>query len=52
MGTYYPNQVGVYLNIPISPGITSQKRIIYTIDNKVMTKKEIQATKEYLVECS
>ena len=46
MGTYYPNQVGVYLNIPISPGITSQKRIIYTIDNKVMTKKEIQATKD------
>ena len=52
MGTYYPNQVGVYLNIPISPGVTSQKRIIYTIDNKVMTKKEIQATKRYLVECS
>ncbi len=46
MGTYYPNQVGVYLNIPISPGITSQKRIIYTTDNKVMTKKEIQATKD------
>jgi len=46
MGTYYPNQVGVYLNIPISPGITSQKRIIYTIDDKVMTKKEIQATKD------
>jgi len=46
MGTYYPNQVGVYLNIPISLGVTSQKRIIYTIDNKVMTKKEIQATKD------
>ena len=32
MGTYFPNQVGVYLNIPISPGVTSQKRIIYTTD--------------------
>jgi choline monooxygenase len=46
MGTYFPNQVGVYLNIPISPGITSQKRIIYTTDGKDMTKKEIQTTKD------
>ena len=46
MGTYYPNQVGVYLNIPISPGVTSQKRIIYTTDSKAMTKKEIQTTKD------
>ena len=46
IGTYFPNQVGVYLNIPISPGITSQKRIIYTTDGKKMTKKEIQTTKD------
>ena len=46
IGTYFPNQVGVYLNIPISPGVTSQKRIIYTTDSKEMTKKEIQATKD------
>ena len=42
IGTYFPNQVGVYLNIPISPGVTSQKRIIYTTDNKDMSKKEIK----------
>ena len=28
IGTYFPNQIGVYLNVPISPGLTSQKRII------------------------
>ena len=32
IGTYYPNQVGVYLNIPINPNTTIQKRIIYTVD--------------------
>jgi choline monooxygenase len=45
MGTYFPNQVGVYLNIPISPSVTLQKRIIYTTDGKSMTKKEIQKIK-------
>ena len=34
------------MNIPISPGVTSQKRIIYTTDDKDMSKKEIQITKD------
>ncbi|MDB3982594.1 aromatic ring-hydroxylating dioxygenase subunit alpha [Candidatus Pelagibacter sp.] len=46
IGTYFPNQVGVYLNIPISPGVTFQKRIIYTTDNKDMNKKEINVIKK------
>ena len=46
IGSYYPNQIGVYLNIPISPSITSQKRIIYTIDGALMTKKERDITKK------
>jgi len=46
IGTYYPNQIGVYLNTPISPGITSQKRIIYTTDGKEMTKEETDITKK------
>ena len=46
IGTYYPNQIGVYLNVPISPGITSQKRIIYTNDGKEMTKEETDITKK------
>ncbi len=45
IGTYYPNQIGVYLNIPIGPGITSQKRIIYTSDGRSMSKEEIDITK-------
>ena len=34
IGSYYPNQIGVYLNVPISPSETTQKRIIYTTDGK------------------
>ena len=46
IGTYYPNQIGVYLNIPIGPGITSQKRIIYSTGEKSMSKEEIDITKK------
>ena len=46
IGTYFPNQVGVYLNIPISSGVTSQKRIIYTTDGKEMTKEESNTAKK------
>ena len=45
IGTYFPNQVGVYLNAPIGPGITSQKRIIYTTDGKDLGKKETDMIK-------
>jgi len=45
IGTYFPNQVGVYLNIPISPGVTSQKRIIYTTDGKKMAQEEADMIK-------
>ena len=46
IGTYYPNQIGVYLNIPISPSETSQKRIIYTTNGKIMTKEESDLAKK------
>ena len=45
IGTYFPNQVGVYLNIPISPGVTLQKRVIYTTDGKEMGKEEANMVK-------
>ena len=45
IGTYFPNQVGVYLNVPIAPGVTSQKRIIYTTDGKDMGKEEVDMVK-------
>ena len=45
IGSYFPNQIGVYLNVPISPGITIQKRIIYTTDGTIMGKKEVDMVK-------
>ena len=46
IGSYFPNQIGVYLNVPISPGLTTQKRIIYTTDGKTMSKEEINIQKK------
>ena len=42
IGTYYPGQIGVHLNIPIKPGITHQKRVIYTTENMQLKKNEIE----------
>jgi len=41
IGTYFPNQIGVYFNEPISPGLTTQKRIIYTTEGKTMSEQEV-----------
>ena len=46
IGNYYPNQIGVYLNVPISPSATTQKRIIYTTDGKKMSKEESDIVKK------
>ncbi|MDC0216197.1 aromatic ring-hydroxylating dioxygenase subunit alpha [Candidatus Pelagibacter sp.] len=46
IGSYFPNQIGVYLNIPLSPSLTTQKRIIYTTDGKNMSKEEIDMVKK------
>jgi len=46
IGTYYPGQLGVYLNSPIEPGITYQKRIIYTTEGHNLNKMEINNQKE------
>ena len=46
IANYFPNQIGVYLNVPISPGQTIQKRIIYTSDGKDMSKEESDIVKK------
>ena len=46
IANYYPNQIGVYLNVPIGPGVTSQKRVIYTNEGRSMSKEEIDITKK------
>ena len=46
IGTYYPGQLGVYLNSPIDTCHTNQKRIIYTTENNNLSKAEIKKQKE------
>jgi len=46
IGTYFPNQIGVYLNVPISPGLTTQKRIIYTSEGQNISEQEIELQKK------
>jgi len=46
IANYFPNQIGVYLNVPISSGETIQKRIIYTSDGKDMSKEESDIVKK------
>ena len=41
IGTYFPGQLGVYLNNPLKPGITFQKRIIYTTEGHNLNKNQI-----------
>ena len=46
IGTYFPGQIGVHLNLPISPGTTRQKRIIYEITGNKLNRTEIRKIKE------
>ena len=42
---YFPDQLGVYLNLPLGPDRTTQKRIIYTTEGHKLTKGEIENQK-------
>ena len=46
LGTYFPGQLGVYLNTPIDSERTSQKRVIYTTEGNDLTKLEINKQKD------
>ena len=46
IGTYFPGQLGVYLNTPVNTSHTNQKRIIYTTENNNLSKVEIKKQKE------
>ena len=45
IGTYFPGQLGVYLNLPINNKKTTQKRIIYTTKNNELTDSQIEKQK-------
>ena len=46
IGRYFPDQLGVYLNLPLGPGCTTQKRIIYVTEGQELTKEEIKNQKK------
>ncbi len=46
LGTYAPDQMGVYLNQPVAPGVTRQKRAIYLIDGDTRPESEVAALRE------
>ncbi len=43
VGRYFPDQLGVHLNIPMGPDRTHQKRVIYTTEGQTLSDDEIQA---------
>ncbi len=45
IGTYFPGQIGVYLNNPLDPNRTTQRRIIYTTHGYELSKTEIENQK-------
>ena len=46
IGRYFPDQIGVYLNVPVDSGHTQQKRVIYTTEGQTMSKEEVNAVKK------
>ena len=46
MGTYQPDQMGVYLNEPIAPGRTCQYRVIYTHRDAHYSDAQIKAMRD------
>jgi choline monooxygenase len=46
LGRYFPDQMGVYLNIPTGPGTMLQKRALYTTAGQVLSEEEISGLKK------
>jgi choline monooxygenase len=46
MGTYQPDQLGIYLHQPIAPGRTRQTRVIYTHRDSNYSEERVCALKE------
>jgi choline monooxygenase len=46
IGRYAPDQIGVYLNVPIDPEHTQQKRVIYTTEGRTVSNEEVEAMKK------
>ncbi len=46
LGRYFPDQMGVYLNIPTGPGTMIQKRALYTTEGQNLTQEEVDGLKK------
>ena len=42
IGRYFPDQIGVHLNLPMGPGRTAQRRAIYTTEGQVLSGDDIE----------
>ena len=45
LGRYFPDQLGVYLNQPLGPGKTRQKRAIYATEGVAFNAKQVEELK-------
>lgn len=45
VGRYFPDQLGVYLNVPLGPNRMAQKRVLYTTKGQNLTDDEVKALK-------
>jgi len=46
LGRYYPDQLGVYLNVPLGPGRMTQKRVIYSTEGQSYSAAQTVALKK------
>ena len=43
---YFPDQLGAYLNVPLGPGRTAQKRALYSTEGQALSEAEIDGLKK------
>lgn len=46
LGRYFPDQIGVYLNIPTGPGTMIQKRAIYTTQGQKLSEEAVEGLRK------
>jgi len=46
LGRYFPDQIGVYLNLPTGPGTMLQKRALYTTQGQELSLDDVEGLKK------
>ncbi|MEX3011892.1 aromatic ring-hydroxylating dioxygenase subunit alpha [Hoeflea sp. TYP-13] len=46
LGRYFPDQLGVYLNIPLGAGKTAQRRALYTTEGQTLSDADVEGLKK------